>query len=896
MPDSVAEFLIQELAALPHAARLAVVLDPYGDLNLEETLVTEGRNWSITRYDGNDLAFRQAYRPTKHDLIWVTCSPGWARGRPPRIELRSMMDVWRRADKFVDASLPGALRQLVPNESWPVDPVWQHRDILGHSLTALVSGVKTLRPHLEHGASFDAHAVRALALQCLQPDLPVQSLLFRQDTPAGVLDAYVRLLWKADWGAQGMTLLQTQAQQAPRMDLGDIIAWLDVPPSSLAVYLYLRRLLGRYGVRGVANQLRGLGVLDFDPEPLELWADSVLVLWDRDPDWRREVVARAEETLQVQELERINAILGLDSSETAFAALLRADTPAAIYTFGTRFFRLAFEARSIWAFTPKWEERRPSALIDLPSTPFTTGALALASIFDELAVIDRGRTQQIPVHASLAELLDWYVQHGLYDLEYAHARATQRLLYLSDEDVKPHFEAYLKFLRGKVRDFLDELDHALAKHIASDWAGFLGHPRLSTRILWDAVKTPRLAPTDDKCLWIIVLDGMRWDTWERHVKPRLLEKFEIVSPEKAYLCLLPSWTGIARTGLLAGKLPAAWRSYAGRFTKDQEQLLSRLMDLPRRGRQGRIRFHSGMESDLQYDQLDASQRLPYNALIYNVSDDNLHSQRGSLVALNETVDRLLGDILQALDNLVEPGDTLVVSSDHGFVELIDGDEAAIPDDARWQRYREGGAHPVRYRYATTHDLPDDAKDIYQVEYPGLHDRYTVAIGRRWFKRANWRGRSDRYAHGGLSFAEMAVPGVVLRRIVEPHIELVIQTVLRELEITEGDVQTLRIRVVNLGNALTTARLRVQADTASEAISSSFELRPGEHQEWSYPVEGVYRRRSDGTTESTRRVDMHLVFTDLDDTEKRIRKHVPVRVSPRTDVVEMDFAGLDDLDI
>ena len=49
---------------------MAVVFAPYGDLNLEGTLETEGRTWRVTRYDGNDLAFRQAYRPAKRDLIW----------------------------------------------------------------------------------------------------------------------------------------------------------------------------------------------------------------------------------------------------------------------------------------------------------------------------------------------------------------------------------------------------------------------------------------------------------------------------------------------------------------------------------------------------------------------------------------------------------------------------------------------------------------------------------------------------------------------------------------------------------------------------------------------------------------------------------------------------------
>ena len=896
LPRTVTDFVVRQLIALPDAARLVVVFDPYSDLDLGEALETEDRIWRVTCYDGNDLAFRRAYRPSERDLLWVTCSPGQVRGAQPRIELRSLMDVWRRADSFIDASLPGVLQQLVPNETWPADSVWKHAEILGQNLPAVVSGVRTLRRYLERGAALDAHAIRALVLHCLQPTLPIQDFLFRHDTPVGVLDAYIRLLWEADWDVQGMTKLQTQARDAPRMELGDAAAWLDVPPTSLAVYLYLRRLLSRYRVRGIANQLRGLGLLDFDPEPLEPWVESVLTRWERHPDWRRQVIVRAEESLQPDDLVRMIEILGLDSPKAAFEALLQADTPATIYALGAHFFQVAFEARKIKPFTPRWAQRRPLVLADPPQTPFTYDALVLGVFFDELAIIDQKRGQPIPLQAELAQLLDWYVQEGIYDLEYAHARAARQVLYLPDEELRARIQKYLDFLQTKLREYLDKLDRALAERIKGDWSGYLSHPRLSTNVLWDSVKKRRLSPTTEACLWIVIFDGMRWDTWARHVKPRLLEKFEFIVPEKAYLSLLPSWTAVARTGLLAGKTPAGWKSYEGRYTRDQEQLISQLLDLPQRKRQRLLRFYSGMESDRQYGQLDTTQRLPYNVLVYNVSDDNLHSQRGNLVALNETVDRLLDDIFQMLDNLVQPGDAVVVSSDHGFVELMEGDEEIIAEDDRWQRYRDGGAHPVRYRYALTHDLPDDLKDVYQVSYPGVRDRYTVAVGRRWFKRANWRGPTDRYAHGGLSLPEMVVPAAVLQRIVEPRVELAIETEPRSLQLTEGGVATLMVRVVNRGNVQTSARLEVQANTAAEAVSYSVELRPGEHQDCPYPVKAIYHRRGDGTIEMTQRVKISLSYTDLEGETKTRRKRVTVDVTPRTDVVEIDFGGLDDIEI
>jgi hypothetical protein len=905
-PNTVLDFVRGRLAVLSQAARLAVVLDPFGDLALGEVVEVEERAWQVTRYDGNDLAFRRSYLQGDCDpsgssspgrrLVWVTCPPGWVRDTPPRIELGSLMDVWRRAETFIDASLPGVLRQLVCNETWPDEPVWTHAAVLGQNLPAVVSGVRTLRRYLSKGAPLDAHAVRALALHCLQSGVPVQEFMFQHDTPAGVLDAYARLLWQAPWSEAGMALLQSQAREASRLDLGNAIAWLEAPPESLAVYLYLRRLLARYRVRGIANQLRGLGLLDFDPEPLEPWVESVLARWENHPGWRHQIIVQAEEKLESDDMSRIVALLGLESPDAASVALSRADTPAMLYTLGAHAFQVALKNKKLSRFTAYWAGQRPPVLANLPQTPFSDRARVLASLFGELATINRLRLQPVPKQADLAQLLDWYVDGGFYDLEYAHARAHRHALRLTDEQLQKGIYRYLGFLQQKIRDYLEAADRALARLIVADWAGYLGHPRLSTYVLWDTVKKPRLSPTAEACLWIVVFDGMRWDTWARHVKPRLLERFEFVAPEKAYLCLLPSWTGVARTALLAGKPPAGWRSYEGRYTTDQEQLVSRLLDLPQRTRSRLLHFSAGMESDRQYGQLERSQRLPYNVLIYNLSDDNLHSQRGNLIALNETVDRLLEEVFEVLDNLVRDGDTVVVSSDHGFVELMEGDEAVIADDARWQRYQEGGAHPVHYRYIVGHDLPGDLDGVYQVEYPGSRDRYTVAVGRRWFKRADWRGGTDRYAHGGLSFAEMAVPGAVLRRIAELRMELAIEAVPEALELEEEQFATLTVRVINEGNVRASGRLEVQANTAAEAVTYAVDLGPGEKQEQTYAVEGIYRSRSDGTIEATERVNLKLSYADLAGKSRTRSKKVTVSVQPRRDVVEIDFGGLDDLEI
>jgi len=80
-------------------------------------------------------------------------------------------------------------------------------------------------------------------------------------------------------------------------------------------------------------------------------------------------------------------------------------------------------------------------------------------------------------------------------------------------------------------------------------------------------------------VWILVFDGMRWDSWEEVVLPALMQDFEVADEGKPYFSLLPSFTAIARTGLLAASTPSGWRGVNGRHTSNEAILVARLFDL-----------------------------------------------------------------------------------------------------------------------------------------------------------------------------------------------------------------------------------------------------------------------------------------------------------------------------
>ena len=95
--------------------------------------------------------------------------------------------------------------------------------------------------------------------------------------------------------------------------MGNVAAWFEPSLETLAIYLYVRRLLGQARVSNIANQVRGLGILGFDPEPLEPWVETVLARSEREPVWRGRVIADAEDRLTESDLQKITAILPIRS-------------------------------------------------------------------------------------------------------------------------------------------------------------------------------------------------------------------------------------------------------------------------------------------------------------------------------------------------------------------------------------------------------------------------------------------------------------------------------------------------------------------------------------------------------------------------------------------------------
>ncbi len=891
LPATLSEFFQRRLTQLADAATLVIVLDPGGRLALGDTLTRRGQTWRVVRYDENDLAFRKTFSRAGHVLVWLTGKFG--SNEKAVIAVSSLTDIFRQADEILDCSLSGTLSALVPNETFPLEPLLEHAPIITNYLGRIAFGVKELRPHLAPRAALDANSVRALALYALAPQLEPRAFLFRADTASKVLQQYATLAWSADWTPQGQTLLQTQAARASQVQLDDVRAWFETPTDGIARLVYLYRFLSRAQVQNVMNQIRGLGVLGFDPQPLERGMQTLLGLWEKNREWRTRIIRQAENSLNDTDIRRAADLIALETPARVAEVLARVETPAFLYEIGLRLAHADQTYKKLPALMQSWQEKRPNVLDEFQEndTPHLRAAHALTIVLDELSVILARVTQAQTTAASLDELLAWYVNGKFFEMEYAHAQALRAVNRLPASERKA-FQDLLKKLRVNVRAFLDRADHALGETIAANWEGFLGSKRLALNVLWDFVKTPNVQPTREACLWFIVLDGMRYDTWMRVVRPQLTERFEI-KKENAYFSILPSWTYIARTSLMAGQNPDHWKSYQNRFTAEQAQLAAKLLGLAENDRDKKMRFYSGMESDRTMEQLDRNARVPYNMFVFNISDDNLHQQRDNVAALNESVQQQLKNVLNFLDGLIQPQDFVMVSSDHGFIEMDAEDGIVIPDEKGWEREMTGQRNPVTFRYIRSANVPPNLSphDVFTFEYRNLRDgKFTVPIGKKWFKRAD-SSNNDRYAHGGISFAEMVVPGAMLQLISAPRIAIEFVALPAEIQAEEKKPQRVPFRFRNDGNQTGNYQLAVCANTDAAPQTQRGALKPGEDATFSFTLKPLVRSHNS----MTRFLQLELAYQDAKGDTQKITREIPVRVKLRADVVEISFGGLDDLD-
>ena len=232
-------------------------------------------------------------------------------------------------------------------------------------------------------------------------------------------------------------------------------------------------------------------------------------------------------------------------------------------------------------------------------------------------------------------------------------------------------------------------------------------------------------------------------------------------------------------------------------------------------------------------------------------------------------------IVPDLERRIGEKDYIVLTSDHGFIELAQKDELKIATGGGTYT-SDTNKQEIAYRVLENIENPKGYRISY---FPPKF--FTVGIGRKWFSRP--QGKFARYAHGGISLDEMIVPGVIMEKIVFPRLDLNLSC-LDSIELTEDAYSKFDVKITNDGNGVTEFQLSFRLNTGEveEHIGS---IQPNESQAFSFAIQKP--------TLAMRNIEITLSYiTPSKEPLKPQKRVIPVKVKERKDKVEFKFGGLD----
>ena len=873
---TITDYFESTINALPPANNFVLVLDPENFLDLGEQYIdsTNDKAWEVLHYHGNDLTIRRKYASRKGNkaiILWVT--PSLTADRE-LINLSYIYDIVEKAEKTIDLSLRNVLDELIPGTKWP-EELFNHSKEIGQELSRFHSLQNELRKELPHKAPLNANHVRALLIALRNPQISLSDLILTSTPTQEALTKYVRLIMNHELNHDDKIILEETVESNIIGDFSEISSWFEPERDELAVFFYLLDMAIRYNVSNPTIQLKGAGLLSFDPETLgQSNITKTIRSIETTNDTKLRIAKIAETNLSPQQVLKVINCANLRDQKDLAEAIQNERQPLIVYTLSMNYLKEIMKGKELKASDLEWAQDLHSYLIPAEQTE-TTFSEKAGGVLNLLANMAQAlHSLEVPFEPKneMTALVDWWENSGFYKLQLAIADISSCLQYIYDDEVRKALDRYIENLRQQINAKLEKADLNLASIIEKNWKTYIAHPRLATNILREFILQKSITPSKDRKIWILIFDGMRLDTWKSIVRPLMMSMFEN-KEEKSYVSMLPSETDIARVAVLAGSPPGAWEDYDGGYTTNHDVLASRLFGLSRFESREKLKVTVASETDFGQRKLDERTFL-YNVLIYNLSDDWIHDFRGDIRELNNTIEGTLKrKIMPDLDRRINENDYVVLTSDHGFIELARENEIRVSDSSGTMSF--DAKRVIAYRCLRNIEFPKG----YRVSLP--QDFYTVAEGRKWFSRP--RGKFARYAHGGISLDEMVVPGVLMRKIAVPKVEL-IPTYPELIEPTEDLPSQFDINIKNEGNRETQFQIALRANTGEEEVRVG-SIQPNEFQTVPFTLKKP--------TLAMRHLEITLTWkTQDEETAKPHKKIIPVRVKERKDKVEFKFGGLD----
>lgn len=856
-------------------ARLVLLLDPLGLIPFKENYIDpKGQEWKIYRYSGNDIPFRRAYRerpsdPNFRHIVLVTYPEGINLGK---IDLSFIPEIVSQAEEIIDLRADNVLKRLLPNETFPPpETILPHGEDIAENLSDFISKLEELRKLLGPGVPLNRNHILSVLLSVRKPNISLQDLLVAHLSFNEKASRFLTLLYGNVMDEKDEKICRDIFRQETIQDQEELLSWFKIPTDDLAIFMILYDLFSRQNVPNPSHQIRGLGVIGFDPEALESNAFEIIDKLRSDKRVWSGVIGLAEKTFPEGAIGKVIKSLALHGAVEFIQVALREPSPIIVYGLLLQTLKEIFKKKELNIldiFEEGFFLRHPIFSSEL-ETKYSGDAKVLLRLFENLTFLRKTLLLKIPDHRKLVTLLDWYIKNKVYKLQMVLTESKLYVRAIVDEELRVGVDKFLsEEMERQVQSYLESLDYQLFALVSSNLNEFLSHPKVSTRILSDYVLSKGINFSHKRRLWLLVFDGMRLDTWKEVVRPVLSTRFQ-VDQEDYYLCLLPSVTDIARISLLAGKPPSKWEGYDGAFTSDHNILASRCLGLQKEEGKKSLRVVVASETDYGQKKLDLDIK-PYNILVYNLSDDWIHTFRGDIKQLNETIRGMLErDIIPDIERRVGENDIVIVTSDHGFIELRRENEIEVksrdPNQVVY-RYLKNMSHAegFTFRFADS-------------------QQYCVAKGRKWFSRE--KGKFSRYSHGGISLDEMVVPAALLKKITQPRIEIILSKIPDLIEGLEDAEIQLELLIRNNGNKEAKYLLSAELDTGwKETLDGSV----ASVEEKPIKLRFIPFRRS-------RRLNLSLSYRDAQGKEVKRAYPVPIHILEKKEKVEIDLSAFDKLD-
>ncbi len=858
-----------------------MVLDPESFLELDDKYIdpSNSKTWRILNYRGNDLTIRRQYHARENQdkpiILWVTkpASP-----MQEKIDLSYIYDVVEKCERAIDLSLRAVLRQLIPGVEWP-EQLFEHSKEIGQELSRFHSLYQTLRKELPARAPLNVNHAKALLISLRDPKISISELILGSISTQEALSKYVRIILTSELNEDERTMLREIIENNVIGEFSEISPWFQLDKDELSVLFYLLTIAKTYKIANPLVQLRGMGLLSFDPETLgenriAKTFENLEALSDIGP----QITKTAEMKLEPKQIGKVIECADLKDPPAIAEAIQNERLPLVAYSLSISYLREMMKKQGFNSSDLAWTKNanRCPIVTEGIETRFSQNARSVLHLIINVASVLQSLDYKPEEKKDLPALVDWWKNTGIFKVELSLANANSCLQAIYDDELRKALTTYIQRMGKDARTKLETADLNLASIIERNWKGYLSNPRLAVNILRDYILNRAIVPSKDRKIWILIFDGMRLDTWEEIVKPTMLSKFEM-KEEKLYVSMLPSETDVARVAILAGLSPNEWQDYDGGYTSDHNILASKLFRLSRYEGKEKLRITVSSETDVGQKRLDEG-TYPYNVLIYNLSDDWIHTFRGDIQELDDAIEGTLKrKIMPDLDRRIGEKDYVILTSDHGFIELAPEDELKV----------FGGSSEI--------PLPDTPRKViayrcmrnlehvkgYRISFP--YEFFTVAKGRKWFSRP--KGKYSRYVHGGISLDEMVVPGILMEKIAIATVELALTTP-DNIELTEDNHSEIEVKISNKGNRGTQFDLIFRTNTNEEEKHPGT-IGPKEDQIITFSLAKP--------TLSLRNLEVSLSWKTPDGKPaKPEKKVIPIKVNERKDKVEFKFGGLDNI--